>query len=325
MSHHSYTCIEQLDLAAEQMQRGAASYSRFALILTDNVVELILHRACLELISIDNIWVKLGEPKYTVKQRKEASGQWFGGKVKFLVLNKKLTKDQAEFINICHEYRNELYHAGLLYDDIVYDIAWSYHDFAIMLLEKINPNNSWHAMAQITPAVAKHAGDDGSAILFRMGSVVKSLRVTRPIKKRSLPVALSVSANKRVTELIDEMHFLVKNDLRKRTKEKNLFDVQMYAYLQDNPQLMSEIKTPQQYFKLIENLTRAWRPQYTTSPLPKYRVRAQQIAKAKSDIQALRYFEKFRQDISYFGNIVDSASASLDRHLSDLVDEARGK
>lgn len=64
-----YTCIEQLDLAAHQLAHvDNASYGRFALILTDNVVELLLHRFCSDEVLSDQRSYNRS-PKFTAKER----------------------------------------------------------------------------------------------------------------------------------------------------------------------------------------------------------------------------------------------------------------
>jgi len=34
---------------------------------------------------------------------------------------------EAQFVRTAHDYRNELYHAGLAHNDIIWSVAWQYH------------------------------------------------------------------------------------------------------------------------------------------------------------------------------------------------------
>ena len=43
---HLIVCVEQLDRAIDELADGSAIAGRLALILTDNVVELLMHRRC---------------------------------------------------------------------------------------------------------------------------------------------------------------------------------------------------------------------------------------------------------------------------------------
>jgi hypothetical protein len=329
MSQHAYTCIEQLDLAADQLRRGSPSYARFALILTDNVVELIIHRVCSNLILYDDMWVKLGEPKYSSKQRENALGQRFERKARFLVSASMISADQADFVVICHKYRNELYHAGLHHDDIVLDIAWHYHDFAISLFEKVNPNNSWYSGAEVTEAVARHAGSNGTAVISDIASVANSLRIYRPAKKRPLTEALSCSAVRHVDELIGKIEFLVDNDPQRRTEDEILYDLQFFDYLHSDDSVAKtvwgKVKTLRQRDAAIVFLQETWQAKYKAIPLPSFRAQAEKVASLKTDIFTLRAFEKFKNDIAYFGRIVDEAHIALDGYIQNQIDAAREK
>lgn len=323
MFQHAYTCIEQLDLAADQLRKQSSSYARFALILTDNVVELIIHKVCSHFIFTDDMYVQFREPKYTPKQREDAVGQRFDRKVHFLVSESKITTEQAEFINICHRYRNELYHAGLRHEDILLDIAWHYHDLAISIFEDLNPNNPWHAGAEVTNAVAHHAGKNGMAVTQNVASVARSLRAFRPDKKRPLSEALSLSAIRRVDELTEGIAFLVSDNQQNLSEEGIIYNLQFFDYLHSDDAVAKtvwgKVKTPRQRDVAIAFLKETWQPKYKANPLPYYRGQAEKIATCKSDVYALKAFEKFKNDLAYFGHIVDEAAIALECNIQDQI------
>src|SRR4051812_20261188 len=106
MNHHA-VCIEQLDLAAKQLGVCIPSYDRFALILTDNVVELLLHIRCQEEFRFDQVKWKLTR-KYSADERKKVLGHYFVPKVRFCVKLGVISQAEADFITHSHEFRNEL-------------------------------------------------------------------------------------------------------------------------------------------------------------------------------------------------------------------------
>src|SRR5437899_7421292 len=82
---HILSYVEQLDLAAQQLKHvDDPAYGRFALILTDNLIELMLHKRCKDEMWMENLWVKIGKPKYTKKEREDVLGRYFAPKVKFV-------------------------------------------------------------------------------------------------------------------------------------------------------------------------------------------------------------------------------------------------
>ena len=71
-----YSCIEQLDLSAVQLQREHPSYARFSLILTDNILELMLHKQCEVEFQKDDLWktIKPVKQKYSADLKRKALG-----------------------------------------------------------------------------------------------------------------------------------------------------------------------------------------------------------------------------------------------------------
>jgi len=329
MSQESYTCIEQLDLAAHQLKENSPTYGRLALILVDNVVELIIHKVCAYEMSYDDMWLKLGKPRYTPEEKSDATGQRFDKKVKFCKKAKKITAGQAEAIQICHKYRNELYHTGLKHNDIVWDLAWYYHEISTELLSEVFPDHSWHSGAEVTTAVKKHAGNNGYKVLHDMHVVAESIRNSRPNKIRTLPDALSASAKSRVEETINLLEFLVKDDPQNRSEEVSIYELQFYYYLRSEEPLLKEIwakaKTFEQRNAAIEFIRQIWEPQYKTNPLPKFYEQAEKISAQKSDLNALKSFERFKAEFAYFSGIVEEAAIALDVHIQQQIDAMRGK
>src|ERR687895_539386 len=99
--------------AAQQLEHvNDPAYRRFALILTDNLIELILHKQCQDEMWKEDLWLKMGEPRYTTKEREEVLGGYFAPKVKFVKKLGLINQSEQGFILICHDYPNELYHTG---------------------------------------------------------------------------------------------------------------------------------------------------------------------------------------------------------------------
>lgn len=288
MSTVAYTCIEQLDLAAHQLAEKNPSYARFGLILTDNVIELIIHRVCAHELAYDDMWMKLGKPQFTAEQRSDALGQRFDKKVKLCKSIGKISSEQSESILICHKYRNELYHSGLKYNDIIWDIAWFYHDVATELLGDVFPDRAWWSGAMVTPAVEKHAGNGGQKVLSEMKDVSESLRHSKPQRHRKLPEALAESAIKRTNETKESLAFLVADDPQSRLEAETIEELQFYDYIRSDDPLVKEIwgkvKTQKQRSAAITFIRELWKPKYASNPLPAFLSQAKKIGKKRKDL-----------------------------------------
>lgn len=329
MSQYVYTCIEQLDLAARQLEEQNPSYARFALILTDNVVELIIHRVCTHELAHDDLWIKLGKPRFTPEQRKDFLGQRFDRKVKRCKDIGNISSEQSDAIQICHKYRNELYHAGLKYNDIIWDIAWYYHNIAIDLLENVFPDHYWSSGDVVTPAIEKHAGENGKKVLSAMDEVAESLRRAKMNRQRTLPASLSDSAVKRTDETKDSLIFIVTDDPQKRQEDKTIIELQFFDYVRSDEPLIKEIwgkvTNLRQQESAMDFIREVWKPKYACNPLPKFRKQALNIAKKSKDIDALREFERFKAEFAYLSGLIEEAAIALDQYIQLQIDIARGK
>ena len=84
-------CIDQLDLAATQLHQDNPAYRRFALILTDNVVELMCYTRCKEEFRWDG--QVGGSEKHSAQEKAQVLGNDFAAKVNFLRRLDVLTAD----------------------------------------------------------------------------------------------------------------------------------------------------------------------------------------------------------------------------------------
>jgi len=275
------------------------------------------------------MWVKLGKPRFTAEQRSDALGQRFDRKVKRCKAIGKLSADQSEAIQICHRYRNELYHAGLKYNDIIWDIAWFYTDIASDLLGEVFPEHSWYSGAAVTPAVEKHAGKGGRKVLSEMKEVADSLRQSRPQRPRTLQAALSESAVKRTDETTESLEFLVTDDPQHRPEAETIEDLQFYDYIRSEEPLVKEIwgkvKTQKQRAAAVTFIREVWKPKHASNPIPGFRDQAKKIGRKRKELDALKDFERFKSEFSYFSGLVEEAAIALDQYIQHQIDVARGK
>ncbi|WP_411725756.1 hypothetical protein [Methyloglobulus sp.] len=332
MSQSVYTCIEQLDLAAQQLDRRDPSYARFALILTDNVIELIIHRICLSELSFDAMLVKIGGSRFTSKQRSYARSQYFEPKIKLCKVIGKITSNQFNVIKICHGYRNELYHAGLKYNGIIWDIALFYYDFAIDVFE--SAPDYWCSGIPVTPTVEKHAAKkDGRGIIHEIGmsEIANSLRQLKPSRHRALSMALSESALEQTNDAAENLEFLVNNtsaDPKKRTEDEIVEELQFYDYIYSEESVKERLSKAQnltEYRETTNLIRKSWKPKHKSNPLPKFREQAKKIAKKSEDIDGLKEFESFKNNFTYFSRVVEENAIALEQKIQQEINEYRDR
>jgi len=332
MIAHFHHCIEQLDLAAQQFRRASSAYARFALILTDNVLELILHKFAEQELKGDEVWRILGKRKYSDAERAKVLGQHFDEKPKFLRKLGVLSDDQMTFIQICHRYRNELYHQGILHESVIFDIAWHYHEVVCDFLPRLQKGSYWWRMGEpVSTTVKTYCGEEGLSRdpEQRLHEVAKKLAKAKPDASRSFASALSEAAVARLDALDSDIEFLIADSPGTQTRSSVLFDVQAWPFLfsdvgKDTIQLRpgEEIPSLEYAFDLLR---KHWKPPVSNDPVPKWRDRAVQL---QNDVSVFKVLEKYQQlmdQMDYLEERVRDAAVALDQHIQQEIDRRRGK
>ncbi len=333
MVAHIHHCIEQLDLAAEQLRKADSAYARLALILIDNVVELRLHRyAEQEMKWYETFW-RLGKGKYTEEEREKVLGQHFEEKPKFARRMGLISDDELTFILICHRYRNELYHRGIMHESVIHEIAWHYHDIACQLLPRLRLGSyRWKLGDTVSEVVKKYCGDKGLDLMSvekQLPLVSRRLAEARPETRQSLAQSLSASALTRIEAMDNAIEFLVHNSPEKTTRGDVIFDVQARPYL-----FTQEVKgtLPLQPGEKIETfddalrlLKRYWSPPVRSDPVPRWRGRAERLRGEKCSLKALKKYQCLMDEMDYFDEKVRDATRVLDQHIEEEIDRLREK
>ncbi len=94
--HRLIRFTEQLQLAGAFLHEQGQQYARLALILCDNVVELLAHEQCeMYLLKEAKGW---SITKFSNAERADARGQEFAPKINLLVKLKDVTEEQRDFV-----------------------------------------------------------------------------------------------------------------------------------------------------------------------------------------------------------------------------------
>lgn len=331
--HYLSLCAEQLDLSVKQLHFNDPSYDRFSLILTDNIVELILHRQCERLILRDDMWKTFQPPKYPDTLRKEVLGRKFKEKVKFCKNEKLLSEEEQIFINICHQYRNVLYHVGIKYNNMIHSLAILYHQLGCVLFKRLKPDGFTlpSPRKKYSEAVEKHINPSkvGFDIFKAVEDAYDSLSKNRPDLSHPFSQVLSNSALNALEELENGLTFLVENNPNNMNEEQVILHVQLWDYLKDKDTAeeatkMSGIKYDD-FFRAIEYLEQHWIAPIKNNPIPRWKLRAENLKTNTNNFVCMAKYDTLRNDISNFEEAVDKAAFALDRQIQLDVDAALGK
>lgn len=326
MTNRTFIAIDQLDLAIEQLKVGSPSYARFAHILVDNIVELLIHHHCEHVINQDSYRLVGIAPVYSREQKEEALGQRFDKKVKFCKLVKGITDEESDSILILHQYRNELYHSGVVHDAIAWDLAWYYHSIATKLFAKLVSYTHYFVGEDLSDAIKKHSGSDYWC--FDCARVASSLDTSRPPRNKKLSSVLSASAVYHVESVMESLDYIVRNNPKKYSEEFIVRDVQLCDYLDNDPfskSVWEKVKGLPDTRGTSEFLESIWTPKYSSNPLPGFLKQAQRIENSSGELNALKNFEKFKRDFDYFSTLIRREEELLSDYLQMQEDAYRDR
>ena len=321
------TCVEQLDLAAIQLHQNNSAYRRFALILIDNVVELLAHNHCKKVLQ-DNCYTRILPPRYPKAIRDDVLGRDFSKKMKFLHGLGLVSAIDLIFILKAHGYRNESYHTGIVHDDIIHAIGWHYHGIACELFVPLKPTESMSLIDPPSAVVQKHVASGGlpfSEDYLRKSA--KSLLRARPSPEPNLAETLATSALKRIQTIEDTLAYVVKNHPDRFDEEKTIREVQFWSDVFENePEggyILPAMST--QWKERLLFMSTEWRPKIKKCPFNRWKERANCISTEENYANAIQNFENISRDLSYFEHVVSSACSRFDAYVDEQINIMREK
>jgi hypothetical protein len=168
--------VEQLDVALEHLTQRDANNARFGLMLTDNVVELMLHQLAKDKKNELKIFSYLREEFKHGAALERALGRPFESKVKFAKVVRTFPDEIAESISILHSLRNEVYHIGVQHEAVLPTLATFYFKIACDFLRNYSPRGLGWGSNQRLPERAKkffsgHSGFPGTTEQYQLACV----------------------------------------------------------------------------------------------------------------------------------------------------------
>ncbi len=320
------TCIEQLDLAAQQLHHDNPAFRRFALILTDNIVELMCYDRCENEFQFEDI--SLGFGKYPKGKKAEILDSDFKGRLNFLHSIGILNSDQQRFAGHAHDFRNESYHTGIVHDEIMHSLAWHYHRIACDVFVALRHGHVYHHLENKSPAWAKHGGNVdlywGNEDAY--SQVIASLGNSRPLPEPNLPESLAASMRSWLDKIQSAIDYLVSDSPKKLNESEVVRDIQYWDAYEEHFKGQAidanDLVALQEAQLFALYMGTVWKPKYASSPIPGWLCRAERLRRAQNPANALQNFVSLRREIELFGKMALSSASALGAYIDEQVDRA---
>jgi len=105
------TVVKQLEESKKLINKSKPDYSRMAIVLIDNSVEILLFRYLRQAIRSDYEMSWYSQPKFSDCER-DGINRYFDKKIKAINKLNIIKNDDASILKIIHSYRNSIYHRG---------------------------------------------------------------------------------------------------------------------------------------------------------------------------------------------------------------------
>ncbi len=327
--------IEQLDLALDQLALRDRNFDRFAIMLVDNVVELVLHQHAQEKNREEETWRRLQQPKFNAKTLSAALGQHFDAKMKFALESNLIDKNLANSLNRLHGFRNSAYHRGLRHEGILHSLAIFYFVNICSLLQAYSPPYwSSGSSDKISHRAVKYLGHSNSLDAFlgasdRFSDAWKILKAVAESMSMPLTSDLAQDMAKTIDSIDTNIEFVVTNSPGKApTRDKVVLEAQVWtlafsdagvAYAKANGY---KSKPPK---GLVTWLTKNYPFTVKRDPIPRWKARQQSLALEDDPHKALEKYCSFMAQTQELRAYIEEHALLLDGYIQEQIDMARCK
>lgn len=333
--HRLIRYTEQLQLAGAFLHEKGPQYARLALILCDNVVELLAHEQCeMYLLKEAKGWSITTLSK---AERADARGQEFVPKVNLLVKLKDVTEEQRDFATRAHTLRNECYHVAAMHQEIAWPVAWEYHELACTLFDRLRRGSfilgGADQQSETTQSLFDAAGLNGQFPGNFEESLAKLnglLRATKPAARAPLGTMLSAAAKRRFTQLVEYLDFIAHDGLETDSHDDAIKEAYFAATL-DIDALSEGLDMQQghegfaEFHRRREDAHAKYVPPLRATNIEKWLKRSESLAKEKSSAKAIVKYMDLRRESKDAVEYIHEMATQLDDAIQLQIDIARGK
>jgi hypothetical protein len=321
--------IDQLDLALDQLALDERNFDRFAVILIDNVAELLLHRYALDKAEDHRNRAAYGTSPYDPKKLQKALGRGFDDKAKFASKQGLISQETCESIVSLHGFRNTSYHQGLRHEGILHSLAIAYFRIVCDLLENYNPPFYEFSSSKDLPYRArKYLGnlsysgnrDNFSTAYRRLDDLAASL-------EKSLVTDLATDMNNSIKAADSDLHLIAGSDQKEKRDWAVVF-AQAFIFNQSDD---ASEKAKELGFKdsdgknLFDWLMDEHRWNISHDPIPSWQSRLDRLTQEADVHKAIKKYCEFRCQTTEIRLTLEEVASEIDYFIEMQAEIERGK
>jgi hypothetical protein len=324
--------IEQLDVALEHIGKLELHDARFGLMMTDNALELILHQIVKDKRSDAASWRFRDKPYPHEARLKKAFLGSFSDKVSFAQLDGGMSAEQARTFNIMHEYRNEVYHAGLAHHEILLPLAQFYFATTCDYIGTYQSNGLGWGSAQKMPERAQK--------YFKGDRTFPGRREDFPIACKTLGEACQHDVDELIDVLaadLDRIAGYMDTCLQisadgvyegqKVSRDQAVLQTQAWDVLfeDEGKAFLRERKFKGSMLDAIELLQAEYPFRIRSDPIPSWQASAKKLRSGGNPHAALNHYQFFVKHTGRLRAAIEQSAAAAEAEIEAASDRMRGK
>ena len=313
--------IEQLKEVAHQLDKQTPTGARLALLLLDNLIELLAFKKAREAFALDKMY-KLPDrpPKYSPKKRERVK-KYFKDKVNFLVTDTKdIMPDEGEVLKVGHDFRNEAYHNGVLRNSIIINVTSIYFEIVCRLLPRLWIMSYTYTGVEEVREFLNQYGIEGTLIdTEAIEKICNKLLAGRNCTIDTLSEVISDDLIRRIDEFVDvlESH---QHDVRPEMTPNWLLKEMQFSQI-----FPGDLKFPQThegflaFHRTREEHFYKFKPKITLEIIEQWKKKALKIRSETKPGAILRKFAEIDAPLLEIEDLLYEAVAEFDIYIDSQV------
>ncbi len=323
--------VEQLDLALEHIDKGDVHNARFGLMMTDNALELVLHQIARDKRAEAGSWRYRDKPyPYEAQLRRAFLGS-FSDKVVFVRLEGGLDAESAHTFNILHDYRNDIYHAGLAHEGILLALARFYFDTSCAYISHYEPLGVGWSSDQKMPERAQkyfngHRSFPGKREDF--GAACIAMAAANDFDPAEVSEILSEDMD-RIVEFADTCIQIVADGVyegQQTTRDGAVIGVQAWdlAFSDEGKAFVVELGFEGHPVRSVDLLIEKYPFPFRRDPIPSWKERSKRLRARGHPHQALDSYQAFVTQTGTLRAALEQSASAAEAEIERVMDERRG-
>lgn len=303
------------------LDKGSPPSARLALILVDNIAEVVMYQRVRLEFAEDQVYSSFRPPRYAAKKRPDVL-YYFNPKIKFLRSEINiLDLDDANFLKFGHALRNEAYHKDEYHRDIVIPVAQTYFATVCRLYPRIRIPAVFSSGSQAEREFLERHGlsdpvDLTSGGLERICNELAAKRPCDPIKMAS---ALSGNLVRRIDGILgtkEEAGLLETLTHAQFDVRTNIDDVlKRILFAESYAPEAGSVQTDDEYHRAIEKVEsefEKFKPRATVKTLRKWRETARSLASESNPSKVAERYSAVERKLTGIEESVHQAVQEFD-------------